>query len=476
MNPASILARIALAATTLGATQTFAEEVSVGIDQQTGVAVTIYNEDLALIREERKVDLKAGLNELAFIDVAAEIRPQTAQLSAEGGGLTVTEQNFDFDLLTPQKLLEKSVGGAIRVIRTNPATGADSSEEAKVLSVSEGMAVLQTGDRIETVLPGRLIFSTVPPNLRPRPTLVTKALSDRAGPTTVTLSYLSHGLSWQADYTATLSADEMTISLSGLVTLTNQSGVTYEDAELELVAGNVNQVMDKLTYEKYANIDIQTAAGPGAMTEAPTFEYHIYRLDTPLTIRQNQTKQVAMMAAAGVPVTKQYWITNASDAWSRYLHDDAEGVRINATVKLKLTNNQESRLGMPLPEGVVRAYKLDSRGKAVFVGEDTIDHTPKNENALLTLGQAFDITARVKQTDYKRIGERIYENAYEIEVRNAKKEVVTVELTERYAGTWQILSESQEHRKLDASTIVWSVDVPAEGSTKLSYRIRSEEY
>jgi hypothetical protein len=473
MNPASILCAV-MAATALTTTQAFAEEVSVGIDQQTGIAVTIYNNDLALIHDQRQVDLKAGLNELAFIDVSADIRPQTAQITVEGGGLTVTEQNFDFDLLTPQKLLEKSVGGAIRVIRTNPATGADSSEEAKVLSVSEGLAVLQIGDRIETAVPGRLVFSAVPPNLRVRPTLVAKALSDKAGPTTVTLSYLSRGLSWQADYAASLSADETTIDLNGLVTLTNQSGIAYVDAELELVAGDVNQVMDKLTYEKFANIDIETAAGPGPMAEAPSFEYHLYRLDTPVTIQQNQTKQVAMMAASGVPVAKQYWIINAAEIWNSYSHDTSEDVRINATVKLKFINDEKSRLGMPLPEGVVRVYKSNSRGKAVFVGEDSIDHTPKNDEAILTLGQAFDITARVKQTDYQRMSEQVYENEYEIEIKNAKKEAVTVDLREHMSGTWKILTESQEHRKLGANTVGWLVDVPAEGSTKLSYRARTE--
>src|SRR5688572_4884637 len=226
MNPTSTLARAALVAAALTATPALAEEVSVGTDQQTGLAVTIYNSDLALIRDQRKIDLKSGLNELAFIDVSAGIRPETALLTAQDGGLAVTEQNFDFDLLTPQKLLEKSVGSTIRVIRTNPTTGADSSEDAKVLSVAEGMVVLQIGDRVETAVPGRLAFSAVPPNLRARPTLVTKALSDKAGPTTVALSYLSRGLAWQADYVASLSADEKTIDLNGLVTLTNQSGVT----------------------------------------------------------------------------------------------------------------------------------------------------------------------------------------------------------------------------------------------------------
>ena len=476
MIPTSKFTCAALVAATLTATPALADEVSVGTDQQTGIAVTIYNSDLALIRDQRKIDLKSGENELAFVDVSAGIRPETALLTAQGGGLIVTEQNFDFDLLTPQKLLEKSVGGMIRVIRTNPTTGADTSEDAKVLSVAEGMVVLQIGDRIETAVPGRLVFSAVPANLRARPTLVTKALSDKAGPTTVALSYLSRGLSWQADYVASLSADEKTVDINGWVTLTNQSGVTYKDAKLQLVAGQVNQVQDMMRR------DMQPApmAAESMMAKAPqmveeqAFEYHLYRLDTPTTIKENQTKQVALMAAGSVPVTKQYLITDAANVWGRYSTSFGEGDRVNATVKLKFVNDEKSKLGMPLPKGIVRVYKADSQGESVFVGEDSIDHTPKNEDVSLTLGQAFDITARAKQTDFEQISERVYENEYEVEIKNAKADKVTVDLREAVPGDWKMVKESQEHKKLDAHTAGWLVEVPANGSAKLTYRVRME--
>ena len=451
-----------------------ADEISVGTDKQTSIAVTIYNQDLALIRDARRIDLQQGLNDIAFIDVSAGIRPETALLTAAGGGLTVTEQNFDFDLLTPQKLLEKSVGTTIRVFRTNPTTGADSSEEAKVLSVAEGMAVLQIGDRIETAIPGRLVYSAVPPNLRARPTLITKAISDKGGSTDVALSYLTHGLSWQADYVASLSADERTIDLNGWVTLTNQSGVTYNNAKLQLVAGQVNQVQEMM--KRDVGVAQMATAMPAApkMVEEAAFEYHLYRLDQPTTIKENQTKQVALMAAASVPVTKQYLITDAANVWGRYSSSFGEGERVNATVKLKFVNDEKSKMGMPLPKGVVRVYKADSQGEAVFVGEDQIDHTPKNETVDLTLGQAFDITARAKQTDFEQISDRIYENEYEVEIKNAKKDKVTVDLREAIPGDWKMIKESQQHKKLDASTAGWLIDVPAEGSTTLTYRVRMQ--
>jgi hypothetical protein len=475
MNPTSTLARAALVAAALTTTPALADEVSVGTDQQTGIAVTIYNSDLALIRDQRKIDLTSGLNELAFIDVSAGIRPETALLTAQGGGLAVTEQNFDFDLLTPQKLLEKSVGSTIRVIRTNPTTGADSSEDAKVLSVAEGMVVLQIGDRIETAIPGRLVFSAVPPNLRARPTLVTKVLSEKAGPTTVALSYLSRGLSWQADYVASLSADEKTIDLNGLVTLTNQSGVTYKDAKLQLVAGQVNQVQDMMRRDMQMPMMAEGAAmAAPKMVQEQAFEYHLYRLDTPVTIQQNQTKQVALMAASGVPVTKQYLITDAANVWGRYSTSFGEAERVNATVKLKFVNDEQSKVGVPLPKGIVRVYKADSQGEAIFVGEDSIDHTPKNEDVDLTLGQAFDITARAKQTDFEQISDRVYENEYEVEIKNAKADKVTVDLREQVPGDWKMIKETQPHKKLDAHTAGWLIEVPANGSTKLTYRVRME--
>jgi hypothetical protein len=451
-----------------------ADEISVDTDQQTGIAVTIYSQDLALIRDNRKVDLKAGENDIAFVDVSAAIRPETALLTAAGGGLTVTEQNFDFDLLTPQKLLEKSLGSTIRVFRTNPTTGVDTSEDAKVLSVTNDMAVLQIGDRIETAIPGRLVFSSVPANLRARPTLVTKAFSDKAGPTNVALSYLSRGLSWQADYVASLSADEKTIDLNGWVTLTNQSGVTYKGAKLQLVAGNVNQVQPMLQRDVVPAPIAMAAGGMAKMVEQQAFEYHLYKLDTPTTIQENQTKQVALMAAAGIPVTKQYLITNATNVWGNYSTNFGEAERINAQVKLKFINDDKSKLGVPLPKGVIRVYKADTDGEAVFVGEDSIDHTPKNEDVDLKLGDAFDITARAKQTDFEQISDRIYENEYEIEIKNAKKEKITVDLREAIPGDWKMIKESQPHQKLDASTAGWQVDVPAEGSTKLTYRVRME--
>jgi len=470
-----LLARSALfsgvAAAALLAGSAFAE-TPIGADRQTAIAVTIYNSDLALIRDSRNVTLAQGENDLAFIEVSAGIRPETALLTGRGAALDIVEQNFDFDLLTPQKLLEKSVGQTIRVVRTNPETGADTTEDAIVLSVAEGQVVLKIGDRIEVTPPGRLVYSTVPANLRERPTLVVKVASDQAGEVPVDLSYLTRGLSWSADYVAELSADEKSVNLNGWVTLTNMSGIAYEDAKLQLVAGDVNQYQPAPPMPMLQEMAAADAMPRQKMTQEAAFEYHLYSLDRPTTLKENQTKQVALLSAMQIPVAKQYLLVNVAQLGGNFSVKVGETERVNAEVRMKFQNDDASHLGLPLPAGVVRVYKADSDGDAIFVGEDHIDHTPKNEEVDLVLGRAFDVTARGKQVTYERISDNVYENAYEIEVKNAKPEPVTVTLREFMPGQWKILEESAKHSAPDSSTAEWQIQVPAEGSAKLSYKVR----
>ncbi len=447
-------------------------ETPVGADKQTAVAVTIYNNDLALVRDSRTVTLSQGENDLAFIEVSAGIRPETALLTGRGTQLDIVEQNFDFDLLTPQKLLEKSVGQTIRVVRTNPQTGADSTEEATVLSVAQGQVVLKIGDRIEVTPPGRLVYSTVPANLRERPTLVVKLDSKQAGDAQVDLSYLTHGLSWAADYVAELSPDEKTINLNGWVTLTNQSGIAYQDAKLQLVAGEVNQYQPQPPMPALAESMAADGMRREKMQEQAAFEYHLYSLDRPTTLKENQTKQVALLAADAVPVEKQYLLANVAQLGNNYGARIGETQRVNAEVRMKIRNEEASHLGIPLPAGVVRVYKAAADGNAIFVGEDHIDHTPNKEELNLLLGRAFDVTARGKQVSFEKISDYVHESAYEIEVKNAKKEPVTVTVREFVPGDWKMLEESIKSTKPDASTAEWQVQVPAEGSAKLSYKVR----
>jgi hypothetical protein len=452
-----------------------AEKPSTLADQQS-VAVTIYNENLALIKDQRRVVLEAGRNRLALREVSARMRPETALLRSlsHPGALSLVEQNFDFDLLTPAKLLEKYVGRNVRIVRTHPTTGVESFETATVLAASSGV-VLRIGDRIETGLPGRIVYDGVPPNLRDRPTLVTELDSARGGMQNVELSYLSSGLAWKADYVAELNAADTALDLNGWVTLTNTSGTAYPNAKLQLVAGDINRVREELRLSQRAMADRVAEAAPASkMAQEALFEYHLYTLARPTTIADNQTKQVALLSAQAVPVVKEL-VLQGSDYYYRSSVGGI-GQKMKVGVFVQLENRESSRLGMPMPKGVVRVYKKDGAGNAQFVGEDRIDHTPKNETVRLKLGEAFDLTADKKQTDFKRReptnrASYVFESAYEIVLRNAKKEAASVVVREPVPGDWTMLEETQRHAKVAAGTAEWRVHVPAEGSTTLRYRV-----
>lgn len=459
-----------------GAVQAQTDEQRSTLSDQQAVAITIYNDNLALIKDQRKLNLKPGTSTLAFRDVSAKMRPETALLRSLSapGSLTVQEQNFDFDLLTPQSLLAKYVGQNVQVIKTNPATGVETTEQAQVLAANNGV-VLQIGPRIETGMPGRIVYDGVPRNLRDRPTLVMSLDNDGKAQHDVELSYLSAGLAWKADYVVELNAADDKLDISGWVTLTNTSGATYRNAKLQLVAGDVNQVQqrsDKAAFAKGAAGGLQYKASK-PMAEESLFEYHLYTLGRPTTIAENQTKQVALLSGAGVPARKEL-LLRGSDYYYQSAVGDL-GQKMKVGVFVEFDNRESAQLGMPLPKGIVRVYKKDGAGNAQFIGEDSIDHTPKNEKVRLKLGEAFDITADKKQTDFKKLSgtgkyNYVYESAYEIKLKNAKKEAVVVTVQEPMPGDWTVQSASHPHVKSASNTAVWKVSVPAEGSASLVYR------
>ncbi|HYD33236.1 MAG TPA: DUF4139 domain-containing protein [Methylophilaceae bacterium] len=450
------------------------ETVSTLKDQKQ-VAVTIYNDNLALIKDQRQVHLTKGQNTLALRDVSAQIRPETALLRSlsSPGSLSVLEQNFDFDLLTPHKLLEKYTGKTVTIIRLNPATGAETSEQAQVLSTNEGL-VFRIGNRIETGMPDRIVYDEVPENLRDRPTLVTQL--ENKGPTdhSIELSYLTSGLSWKADYVAELNAAESKLDLTGWVTLSNTSGAHYANAKLQLVAGDVNIVREQHLMEDMHAKSMTMAAAP-QMRQESLLEYHLYTLDKPTTLAQNQTKQVSLLTATNVPVRKEYLLRGA-EHYYQAAYDDL-GQKMKIGVFLEFDNKETSQLGMPLPKGILRVYKKDSTGAAQFVGEDRIDHTPKNEIVRAKLGDAFDVTANKKQTDFKKLpspekGTSLYESAYEVVLKNARKEAVTVTVQEPIPGDWRMVSSSHTHKKATSRMAEWHIQVPAESQTTLTYRVQ----
>ncbi len=451
------------------------DEVVTTLDDQVGVAVTIYNQNLALVKDKRNLTLAEGDVKLAFREVSAQMRPETALLTADG--LEVVEQNFEFDLLTPEALLRKYVGHQVEVITRHPTTGVESRKSAKVLSSNNGV-VLQFDDHIETGVPGRLSFSELPENLRDRPTLTMHMESATSGAKDIELSYLTGGLRWQADYVAELNASDDAINLSGWVTLTNTSGATYQNAQLQLVAGDVHQAPPEREFDSGGRREMMMKAMPAAapsMAQEEMFEYHLYTLARPTTIADNQSKQVALLQAASVPCKKEFLLKGSSYYYRRAYGEIDRKLKVGVFVEVE--NRKKNRLGVPLPKGVVRVYKEDSKGALQFIGEDRIDHTPENETVRLKLGDAFDLTASKKQTSFKKIDgdgryNYIYEAAFEVKLKNAKSEEVEIKVVEPIPGDWEVLKESHSHYKESSSAASWRIPVPAKGEATLVYRVR----
>lgn len=449
------------------------DEINSSPADQTEISISIYNNNLALIKDTRRIKLAHESNLLAWRGVSAQMRPETAQLRSlnSATGLRLLEQHFDFDLLGPERLLEKYLGKEVFIIRTHPTTGVETREAATVLS-TQGGVVLKFADRIETGVPGRLAFASLPNRLRDTPTLVMSLLNSHANEHNLELTYLTGGLSWQADYVAELNARDDRLNLNGWATLTNQSGAAYPNAKLQLVAGDVNVVSPPQAPQR-GDVAMLKMAEVAQMRTEPAFEYHVYTLPRTITLAENQTKQVALMSSANVPVNKEYVLQGASHYYSGHYPEISQKIKVGVFIELQ---NKGEGLGDPLPKGVIRVYKKDSQGNAQFVGEDRIDHTPKNETMRLKLGDAFDITADKKQTDFQKLAasgrNTPIETAYQIVLNNAKKEMVTVLVREPIPGDWTMVSESTLHKKAASNVAEWKVRIPAESSTTLNYRVR----
>jgi hypothetical protein len=427
-------------------------------DEDRQVSLTIYNSDLALVQDVRQLEVATGRSRLEFKDVSALIRPETVALS--GNGLSIVEQNFDYDLLTPAKMMEKAVGKQIQIVRTNPATGKETPETATVLSVNEGV-VLRIGSRIEVLrddgIPTRVLFDGIPENLRARPTLsVTVDAQGAAGPRETTLSYLTSGLTWTADYVAQFDEKQSTIGLQGWITLSNKSGVSFNNAKTRLVAGNISAGPVYSPYmprRPVANV----RGGTGVPGESAQ-DFPIYTLPERVTVAESQTKQVSFLDIAGLKAKKIYEYRSAGFS---SLETPA-----HAAVAVSFSNS-----GRALPAGTVRVYMRDSDGTAKFVGENPIDQTPANSELSVKLGEAFDVTAQPTLVSSEKISRSRTRYTMRYSLRNARGEPVTVDVRQGglYGRDSEVGDESTPGRRIDAYTQVWSVPVPANGEAVLTY-------
>ncbi len=448
-------------------------EIESSANERNDLSLTIYNESLALVNENRQLNLKQGLNFVALKDVSAQIRPETTQLSPiTGDTFQIREQNFDYDLLSPEAMLKKAVGQEIIVIHTNPATGEETRESATVLSNNNGI-VLKYADRIETGLNGRFAFQTIPSNLRESPTLSMQIDSSTTGERNIQLSYLTRGFSWQADYVAILADDDKTLDLSGWVTLKNQSGTAFNNAKVQLVAGEVNQVQPEIAYgyNHYKQDASEQVFERSDMLSEAFADYHLYHLPHVTTLANNQTKQVALLSAYAIPVVKEYRFTSPNHYFFS-LYNQPKDTNIKANIYLYLENKEENHLGLPLPKGIFRVYKNNAQGQALFVGEDRINHIAKNEHFNVYLGEAFDVSMVHTQTHYKQNAHYNYESSHQIVFNNAKDTPVDINYLADFSANWKIENSSVPFIKKDAYTAQWTLQIPANDKITLEYTVK----
>lgn len=434
-----------------------AAQDGLGGTAQGDVAVTIYNNGQSLVQDDRQLAVSAGRNRIEFPDVSARIRPETVTLS--GGGLAIVEQNFDFDLLTPDKLMDKAVGQQITLVRTNPATGAERSERAKVLAANGGI-VLQIGERIEVLrddgLPVRAVFDRLPPNLRARPTLSVTVEAANAGTVPARLSYLTPNLGWTADYVALFDAAKGAMDMQGWVTLTNSTGTTFTNARTLLVAGSpgggggfsrMNASLDE--------------AGTESNQRERLGDYYLYPLAQRTTIANAQQKQVSFLDVKGAPARSTYEYVNG---WLSASTDP-----ISAASVLRFSTSGNGGLGDQLPAGTIRVYMRDARGDPQFIGENQIGHTPMGSAMTLRTGDAFDVKVQTTVVSRTRKSDSRWVTKMKYVVSNARPGPVTVDLAQ--SGLWgdvRITEESLKSNRVSADRVEWAVPVPANGKTEVT--------
>jgi hypothetical protein len=447
------------------------------IDDQIDLALTVYTSGLALVRDVRALTLPSGVNDLEFSDISATVNPATVHLRSltQPGQLSVVEQNYQYDLLEPEKLLRKYVGRHVTLVRRETVGGTSREETvtATLLAYNNG-PVWKIGDEIVTGLHAdHLRFLGVPANLRSRPTLVWTLDNTGAREHRVEASYLASNLQWNADYVLTVGRDDRSASLGGWVTLVNQSGTEFRNTRLQLVAGDLNRVKGgDGTREEMQAAMLRASADSTAFARETFSEYHLYSLDRRTTIANSEAKQISLLEAEGVPVEKLYVVEGQQFYYHNAQHPGAP-LKDAVRVHYRLRNDAKSSLGMPLPAGTVRVYQADSRGGLQFAGEDRIDHTPGDETVTLHVGNAFDVVCERKQTDFQALGRNLYELAFEVTLRNHKATAISVDVNEPIGGSWDMLDSSHPATKTAAWAASFTVPVPAGGVAKLSYRVRA---
>ncbi len=447
------------------------------LNDQTDLAVTVYNSNIALVRDVRQLTLPNGAFRLKFEDIAATVNPATVHFRSltEPDKLGVIEQNYEYDLLEPAKLLHKYVGKEVTLVRTYQDNGTTKHEEVKATLLADNNGpVWKIGNDIVTgVYAESYRFPEVPANLYDRPTLLMSLDNSGARKHQIEASYLASNLSWNADYVLTVARDDKAADLDGWVTLANNSGTAFHNARLQLVAGDLNRLPANARGDVVMMKEMARAAVPAPQFQQESFsEYHLYSLGRRTSVEDKETKQISLLQGSGVPVEKIF-VVNGQNFYYHNQYSPGSPQKDPVMVFYKFKNEEKASLGMPLPAGNVRVYQKDSKGGILFVGEDRIDHTPKDETVTVHIGNAFDVVAERKQTDYKKIDTHVWEMEFEITLRNHKDSPITVEVNEPIGGDWEMLSSSCKFTKTAAFAAQFKVPVDKNGTSVLKYRIRA---
>ena len=456
----------ALTLTAASAQQAPPHEVTATLDDQSELAVTVYNSDIALVRDVRNLQLPRGTFDLRFMDIAATVNPATVHFrsTSEPSRVSVLEQNYEYDLLDPDKLLRKYVGRDVTLVHDGEPV------RARLLSYNTA-PIWQIDRQIVTgVAAEQYRFPELPDNLYTRPTLIWTLQNEGQARHRVEASYLANHLAWNADYVLTVARDDKTADLDGWVTVTNGSGTAFRNARLQLVAGDLNRIR-QLALEMKADMVANRAAAAPAMTQESFSDYHLYTVGRKTTVNNNETKQISMLTGTGAPIQKRYVVDGQQFYYRNAAHPGAP-IKDVVQVYYQLKNDERSGLGMPMPAGAVRVYQSDSRGGVQFVGEDRIGHTPKDETLRLHIGNAFDVVCERKQTAFEKIAASTYEFEYAITLRNHKGVPVSVEVNEPIGGTWRVIRSSHDWTKTEAFAAQFQVPVAPDGTSVLTYRVR----
>jgi hypothetical protein len=436
--------------------------------QQKSVSITIYNDNLGLVKDVRAVDLKTGTQNLWFEGVAAQIDPTTVHIRSidAPNALSVIEQNFEYDLVSPERLMQKYLGQTVEVVTTRDDK--DETVRAKLIGTQGGTVYQLEDGKIAVNPPGRVVLPALPAGLISEPSLVW--LLDTSKPKhTIEASYLTGGIGWRSDYVAVLSADDSKTDLSGWVTIDNQSGATYENASLKLVAGDVNRALPEFDRRRKEVLvgTMDAMVSEEQFREETFFEYHLYTLERRATVKDRQTKQISLLSAEGAKVKKTFVVQPQYAYW--FVRADAvEKPKVGVFVSLD--NSKKNGMGMPLPKGIVRVYKKDSAGSLQFIGEDRIDHTPEDETIRIKMGDAFDVVAERVQTSFEVLSSgHLYRSSYKVTLRNHKAEDITVQVVEILSGDWTITASSYPHEKEASHRVRFDIPVKSKGSAELTY-------